>query len=139
MDPAKFPPPAEPLLRDSFDGFLHLITAVFLDSIVFFTTLASILLFPRLCFPLIYRRLPQRWKLSLQAQNHTAMFAGAGLAVVHAFLCLLFGTQDDLGVTPNAPTVFWAIMWSTGIVGGVFGGFLAATVLVLVAMDVVGV
>jgi hypothetical protein len=67
------------------------------------------------------------------------MFAGAGLAVLHAVLCLFFGTQDDLGVTPNAPTVFWAIMWSTGILVGVSGGFLVTTVLVLLGMEVIGV
>jgi hypothetical protein len=139
MDPTKFTPSSEPLLRDSFDGFLHLITTVFLDSIVFFTTLPSCILFPRLCFPLLYRRLPQRWKLGLQAQNDIAMFAGGELAVLHAFLCLLFGTQDDLGVTPNAPTVFWAVVWSTGILMGVGGGFLAVSVGVLFAMKVVGI
>jgi hypothetical protein len=67
------------------------------------------------------------------------MLAAIFLAVVHVVLSMLFGTQDDLGVTPNAPTVFWAIMWSTGIVSGVFGGFLGATVLVLLGMEVIGV
>jgi hypothetical protein len=52
---------------------------------------------------------------------------------------MLFGTQDDLGVTSNAPTVFWAIMWSMGILVGVSGGFLVTTVLVLLGMEVIGV
>jgi hypothetical protein len=139
MDPTKFPPPAEPLLRDSFDGFLHLVTAVFMDSVVFFITLSLCILFPIIFVRIVNPLAQQRWKTSAQAQNDFCMLAALALAVVHVVLCLLFGLHDDLGLTPNAPTVFWAIMWSTGIVGGMFGGFLAATVLMLVGMEVIGV
>jgi hypothetical protein len=140
MDSAKSTPPNESLLRDSLDGFLHLVTVVFLDSIVFFITLGLLcILFPRTFIRIINPLAQQRWKPTPRAQNDFRMLAAIFLLVVHVVLCLLFGTQDDLGITPNAPTVFWAVVWSTGIVSGVFGGFLAATVLVLVAMDVVGV
>jgi hypothetical protein len=139
MDPTTFPPPAEPLLRDSLDGFLHLITAVFLDSIVFFTTLSLCILFPRIFVRIVNPLVQQRWKPTPRAQKDFCMLAAILLAVVHVVLSMLFGTQDDLGVTPNAPTVFWAIMWSMGILVGVSGGFLVTTVLVLLGMEVIGV
>jgi hypothetical protein len=44
-----------------------------------------------------------------------------------------------LGITPNAPSVFWAIMWSTGIIAGVTGGFTASAILMLVGMEAIGV
>jgi hypothetical protein len=104
----------EPLLRDFLDGFLQLVTAVFLDSVVFFMTLALCVLAPRI-FVRIINRIP-RWKVGMQAQNDFCMLAAIALAAVHVILSMLFALHDDLGITPDPPSVFWAIIWSTGII-----------------------
>lgn len=127
MDAARLSP--EPLLRDSFDGFVELVTTVFLDSIVFFTTAGFCALAPRV-FVRITNRFA-RWNFSTQAQKDFCIVSAIVLAAVHFLLILLLALEDDTGVTPNAPSVFWAIMWSTGILVGVLGGFLAAAVIAL--------
>jgi hypothetical protein len=139
MDPAKYTPPSEPLLHASFSSFLNLITAVFFDSILFFLTLGLCILYPRIYIRIINPLARPRWKPSTQAQNDFRMLAGLALAAVHVVLCMLFALHDDLGLTPNAPSVFWAIVWSMWIVSGVFGGFLVASVVVVVSVEVIGV
>jgi hypothetical protein len=139
MDPTDYTPPSKPLLHDSLSGFFNLITTVILDSILFFTTLGLCILYPRIYVRIINPLAPPRWKPSIQAQKDFCMLAGLALAVVHVVLCMLFALHDDLGLTPNAPSVFWAIVWSMGIVSGVAGGFLVASVIVLISVEVTGV
>ncbi|KEQ74128.1 hypothetical protein M436DRAFT_45339 [Aureobasidium namibiae CBS 147.97] len=124
------------LLRDSFDGFLELITTVFLDSIVFFLTLGFCILAPRLFIRITNRF--ARWNVSTEDQKGFWVFSAIVLTAVHSLLTLLLALDDDTGVTPNAPSVFWAIMWSTGIIVGVLGGFLAATVVALCGIQMIG-
>jgi len=125
-----------PLLRDTFDGFLELITTVFLDSIVFFLTLGFCILAPRLFIRITNRF--ARWNVSVEDQKGFCIFSGIVLTAVHSLLTMLLALDDDTGVTPNAPSVFWAIMWSTGIIVGVLGGFLAATVVALCGIQMIG-
>lgn len=132
MKPHKMAPD-KPLLRDSFDGFLELITTVFLDSIVFFVTLGFCVLAPRLFIRITNRF--ARWKVNLDDQKAFCILSTIVLTTVHALFSLLFALDDDTGVTPNAPSVFWAIMWSTGIIVGGLGGFLAATVVALCGLQ----
>lgn len=126
----------QPLLHDSFDGFLQLITAVFLDSIVFFLTLGFCMLAPRV-FVISVKNLT-RWTFSPENQKALCIGSAAFFAMMHLFLTMLFGLYDDTGLSPNAPSIFWAIMWSTGIIVGVEGGLLVATVVVLMGLQVVG-
>lgn len=126
----------KPLLRDSFDGFLELVTTVFLDSIVFFLTLGFCVLAPRLFIRITNRF--ARWKLSIEDLKGFYILATISLATAHSILTLLFALDDDTGVTPNAPSVFWAITWSTGIIVGGLGGFLAATVVALCGIQAIG-
>lgn len=127
----------QPLLHDSFDGFLQLISVVFLDSIVFFLTLGFCMLAPRL-FVISVKRFT-RWNLSPENQKALCIGAAALFALMHVFLTMLLALYDDSGLTPNAPSVFWAVMWSTGIIVGVEGGLLVATVIVLIGLQVVGI
>jgi len=135
MDSANLAPHG-PLLHDSFDGFVQLTTAVFLDSIVFFITLGFCIIAPRV-FVWIINRLA-RWNFSIQAQKDFCMLSAIILVTIHTFLSMLFALYDDSGLSPNAPSVFWAIMWSTAILVGGAGGFLVATVIVLYGLDMMG-
>jgi len=125
-----------PLLRDTFDGFLELITTVFLDSIVFFLTLGLCILAPRLFIRITNRF--ARWNVSTEDQKGFCIFSAIVLITVHSLLTMLFALDDDTGVTPNAPSVFWAIMWSTGIMVGVLAGFLTATGVALCGIQMMG-
>ena len=127
----------QPLLHDSFDGFLQLISVVFLDSIVFFLTLGLCMLAPRLFIVSVKRF--TRWDLSSENQKALCIGAAALFAIMHVFLTMLFALYDDTGLSPNAPSVFWAIMWSTGIIVGVEWGLLVATVIVLIGLQVMGI
>lgn len=60
------------------------------------------------------------------------------LTLMHAFLSMLFALHDDSGLSPNAPSVFWALMWSSGILLGVAGGFAAAAVVLVLGSDAFG-
>lgn len=127
----------QPLLHDSFDSFFQLIGIVFLDSIVFFLTLGFCMLAPRI-FVISVKSLT-RWTFTPENQKALCIGSAAFFAMMHLFLTLLFGLYDDSGLSPNAPSVFWAIMWSTGIIVGVEGGLLVATVVVLTGLQVVGI
>jgi multidrug efflux pump subunit AcrB len=85
----------------------------------------------------IFNRLA-RLDLNAQTQKEVSIFSAILLATTHVFLCMLFSLYDDAGITPNAPSVFWGIMWSTGIIVGVVGGFLVATVIALFGMEAIG-
>jgi hypothetical protein len=126
----------KPLLRDTFDGFLELISTVFLDSIVFFLTLGFCILAPRLLIRITNRF--ARWNFSIEDQKGFCIFSAIVLIIVHSLLTMLFALDDDTGVTPNAPSVFWAIMWSTGIMVGVLAGFLKATEVALCGIQMMG-
>lgn len=80
-----------------------------------------------------------RWNLSPENQKALCIGAAALFALMHVFLTMLLALYDDSGLTPNAPSVFWAVMWSTGIIVGVEGGLLVATVIVLIGLQVVGI
>jgi hypothetical protein len=125
------------LLHDSFDSFFQLIRVVFLDSIVFFLTLGFCMLAPRV-FVISIKHLT-RWTLSAENQKALCIVLAAFFAFMHLFLTLLFGLYDDTGVSPNAPSVFWAVMWSTGVIVGIEGGLLVATVVVLIGLQLVGI
>ncbi|KEQ64496.1 uncharacterized protein M437DRAFT_44152 [Aureobasidium melanogenum CBS 110374] len=127
----------QPLLQDSIDGFFQLITVVFLDSIVFFLTLGFCMLAPRI-FVLAVKLLT-RWTINAENQKALCFISGFFFALMHLFMTILFSVHDEEGSTPDAPSVFWAVMWSTGIVVGVEGGLLVATVIVLLGLQVVGV
>lgn len=127
----------QPLLRDSLDGFLELVTTVFLDSIVFFLALGFCVLAPRV-FTRITTRFA-RWNLSIEDQKTFYMLATIVLVTAHSILTLLLALDDDTGVIPDAPSVFWAIMWSTGIMVGILAGFLTATVVALCGMQMIGI
>lgn len=135
IDPARMVS-RRPLLRDSLDGFLGLVTTVFLDSIVFFLALGFCVLAPRV-FTRITTRFA-RWKLNIEDQKTFHILATIVLVTAHSILTLLLALDDDTGVTPNAPSVFWAIMWSTGIMVGILAGFLTATVVALCGMQMIG-
>lgn len=79
-----------------------------------------------------------RWILSQENQKALCTGSAAFCAMMHLFLTMLFGLYDDTGLSPDAPSVFWAIMWSTGIIVGIKGGLLVVTVVVLMGLQVVG-
>lgn len=80
-----------------------------------------------------------RWTLSPENQKALCILLAAFFALMHLFLTLLFGLYDDTKFSPNAPSVFWAVMWSTGIIVGIEGGLLVATVVVLIGLQLVGI
>lgn len=119
------------------DGFFQLITVVFLNSIIFFLTLGFCMLAPRI-FVLAVKLLT-RWTINAENQQVLCIGLAGFFAIMHIFMTIVFGVRDETGSTPDAPSVFWAIMWSTGIVVGVEGGLLVATVIVLLGLQVAGI
>ncbi|TIA11187.1 hypothetical protein D6C80_07652 [Aureobasidium pullulans] len=122
------------IVQASAEGVIQLITTAFLDSIVFFTTLGLCILAPRISFKIIQST--ARRKFSPEHQEVFRVGSMIVLTLMHAFLSMLFALHDDSGLTPNAPLVFWAVMWSSGILLGVTGGFTAAAVLLVLGSDI---
>ncbi|THX66287.1 hypothetical protein D6D08_07303 [Aureobasidium pullulans] len=129
-NPASF----DAIVQASVEGVIQLITTVFVDSIIFFTTLGLCILAPSISLKTIQST--TRWKFSPEHQEIFRLGSAIILTLMHAFLSMLFALHDDSGLTPNAPSVFWAVMWSSGILLGVTGGFTAAAVLLVLGSDI---
>lgn len=131
-NPASF----DSIVQASAEGVIKLTTTAILDSIVFFTTLGLCILAPRISLKIIQST--TRWKFSPEHQEVFRVGSVIVLTLMHAFLSMLFALHDDSGLSPNAPSVFWAVMWSSGILLGVTVGFTAAAVLLVLESDVFG-
>ncbi|THZ19392.1 hypothetical protein D6C89_07767 [Aureobasidium pullulans] len=129
-NPASF----DAMVQASAEGVIQLITTAFLDSIVFFTTLGLCILAPKISLKIFQST--TRWKFSPEHQEVFRVGSMIVLTLMHAFLSMLFALHDDSGLTPNAPSVFWAVMWSSGILLGVAGGFTAAAVVLVLGSDI---
>ena len=122
------------IVQASAEGVIQLITTAFLDSIVFFTTLGLCILAPKISLQ-IFQSTARR-KFSPEHQEILRVGSSFVLTLMHAFLSMLFALHDDSGLSPNAPSVFWALTWSSGILLGVAGGFTAAAVFLVLVSDV---
>jgi hypothetical protein len=131
-NPASF----DSIVQASAEGVIQLINTAFLDSIVFFTTLGLCILAPKVSLKIIQSM--ARRNFSPEHQEIVRVGSAIVLTLIHAFLSMLFALHDDSGLSPNAPSVFWALMWSSGISLGVAGGFTAAAVVLVLGSDVFG-
>lgn len=126
----------DPMLQASAESVIQLINTVFLDSIIFFTTIGLCILAPKISLKIIQST--ARWKFSPEHQEVFRVGSVIVLTLMHAFLSMMFALHDDSGLSPNAPSVFWALVWSSGILLGVAGGFTAAAILLVLGSNVFG-
>ncbi|KAL2029252.1 hypothetical protein VTO58DRAFT_108444 [Aureobasidium pullulans] len=126
----------DPMPQASAESVIQLINTAFLDSIIFFTTMGLCILAPKISLKIIQST--ARRNFSPEHQEIFRVGWAIVLTLMHAFLSMLFALHDDSGLSPNAPSVFWALMWSSGILLGVAGGFAAAAVVLILGSDAFG-